>query len=318
VNAATGAGEYRSKIESDFTRFLYDPHSGWTAQLKDGTIKYFGQDETFRQDNEHGIFKWYLSNVEDSNGNFIVYDYEKDAQYGAVYPLKISYTYNDATEACNRVEFIREGRTDLIPSYTTHTEVITAERLKYIKTYSNDQLANQYVLHYDYGENSGRSRLRRVQLFGSDGTTALPANVFEYTPGGNGNFIGQKSLNISDKRLNARAFGDFDGDGYTDMVLSGRSGNDGSENNIWVSYSKGDGSFDPPTLIYHGYFGLGDSFYPLTGDVSGDGKCDIVMVWIDAREDSSGFWYEPAYQTYLSNGDRSFNSLSTPILNISG
>ena len=320
VDEASGSGEYRMKIESDFAKFYYEPASGWRILFKDGKVHYLGLTQESRQGDDDNMFRWYLSQIEDSNGNHIDYAYEHDVLNGPVYLTEIRYTLNGATDTGNMVKFINEpSRTDTIPDYTSHFRTIYTQRLQRIETYANNQIVNHYELVYDNGASSGRSRLIRVQRFGADGMTSLPATVFEYTEGGDGQFSSEKATSLAEKTIKAKAFGDFDGDGFNDIVVSGGSRMDGSGGKTWVLYSKGDGGFEDPILIDE----ISDrrwDFYPLAGDVNGDGLCDVIIIsitWDDSTIPADDLepeeYYEgyPEYQVFFGHDDRTFQAIET-------
>lgn len=103
VDEASGSGEYRAKIESEFAKFYYEPASGWRILFKDGKVHYFGLAQESRQGDADNVFRWYLSQIEDSNGNHIDYAYENDVVNGPVYLTEIHYTLNGATDTGNIV-----------------------------------------------------------------------------------------------------------------------------------------------------------------------------------------------------------------------
>jgi hypothetical protein len=66
-----GQREYRAKIEGAFVRYVKYGDDKWLATDKSGTVYQFGGAPGNRQENpDGGIFKWALSEVRDTNGNY--------------------------------------------------------------------------------------------------------------------------------------------------------------------------------------------------------------------------------------------------------
>ena len=310
VDEASGSGEYRTRIESEFAKFYYEPASGWRILFKDGKVHYFGLAQESRQGDADNVFRWYLSQIEDSNGNHINYAYEKDVVNGPVYLTEIHYTLNGATDTGNIIRFINEpSRTDTIPNYTSHFRTVYTQRLQRIETYANNQIVNHYELVYDHGASSGRSRLIRVQRFSADGMTALPATVFEYTDGGDGQFGSENAISLNGKGFKSKAFGDFDGDGFNDVVLCGDNWMANRSKDTWIIFSNGNGGFEEPILIDNEHGWAWWSYYPLAGDVNGDGHSDIVIITIGWKETEEYYDGYPEYQVFLGQDDRTFQEL---------
>ena len=216
----------------------------------------------------------------DTNGNTMTITYTKNQ--GAIYPNRINYTSNK-----NYVIFTTESRTDAVPQYNTLALVVMAKRLKTIEVYGNGQLSRKYVLDYQYGTSSKRSRLIKVQVYGSNGSTALPPMTFGWQEGNDGHFGTGQPSQVRSISSGYFRFADINGDGRDDFVMI----TGGSDREVYAYLSQGNtfGSAIHTTLS--GGSG-GGSVYLF--DVDSDGKADLV------KEAAANV------DTYHSNGDGSF------------
>lgn len=191
-----GSNEYRAKIESSFTKYVYNSSANsWAAYDKSGTEYQFGTTQASRMTNPENsiqVFAWYLDKVSDVYGNTVTYSYEKNNN--SVYLKYIDYTSNSSCDpvlnADKRVEFIYESteRPDKIYSYRTGWSSVIAKRLEKIKITidaNNDQSFEEsekiwiYNLSYALSSDTGRSLLTSIQLEDSESNT-LPAKTFTY------------------------------------------------------------------------------------------------------------------------------------------
>lgn len=282
---------YGAKIEGGFTKYWFEhPIEGWVATTRDETKYYYGQTAASRQqENNSKIFKWCLDKVVDSNGNTMTITYYKDNN-GEIYPAEIYYPGN------NNVKFILEStpRHDKPPRYNTTWKVVTAYRLKTIEVYGNGQLARKYVLTYDQGTSSGRSRLIEVKVYGSNGSTILPTMKFGWQEGGDGHFGNGQRKQLAHDITNCitcyKRFADLDGDGNDDFLMTYDYGS-----NVDAYLSQGDGTFG---AVKQTTLNNGSGAYVYLFDVNGDGKADLV------RCDSNNIY------TYLSKGTGYFEQYS--------
>lgn len=289
---SSGNGEYRVKIESQFTKYVYNASTGWVATTTDGTKYFYGQTTASRQDSTKGVFKWCLDRVEDTNHNFMYYTYTKDQ--GQVYPSRIYYTGNTAgLTAKNSVRFYLEGTSDVHVSYATKSEVKTAYRLKTIRMIGNSSISKVYGLKYDeldYASNITQVQLKEVTQYGSDvalsengeivsGTSRKIAGCSYYSPEKGFNQI-NKPLQIDFSTSLVRVQGDFDGNGQTDFLLTDSNSPDSeaivNPNSRTFSYLlNDDGSF---RIVQ---FSLGLDFVQalvrVQGDFNGDGLTDFLL-----------------------------------------
>ena len=172
------SGQYRSEIESSFSKFAYEG-SSWVVTDKSGTKYYFGQTSSSRQDYGSKVFKWSLDRVEDSQKNYLTISYTKEDSQ--LYPREINYTgnSNNSQEPAYSIEFSYESRSDSIVNYRPGFKVTTAKRLSEIKVKYQDEQVRRYVLSYTASQNS-RSLLSSVKIYGQDNSSSLPTISFEY------------------------------------------------------------------------------------------------------------------------------------------
>jgi RHS repeat-associated protein len=278
-----GVGYYETEIEDAFTKYYFDSETDrWVAYAKDGTRFYYGRTDNSRQITPDGVFQWCLDRVEDANGNDMTVIYTKDQ--GQIYPARIEYT-----DGSNSVEFTLENRPDTFTQYNTQSTVTTAKRLKQIDVYGNDVLAGTYVLSYELGPLTERSRLIQIN------ENTRPPTVFSWQNGGNGTF--DTAVETETGMMGAedpRSYlADLNGDGRADLIR--RSLNLSIQTyNTYLGRS--DGSFgsansndidvmpNEMTIIYF-------------SDIDGDGHTDLIK-----RNTYNVF------NVHLSRGDGFFDS----------
>lgn len=181
---------YAPRVDNgNFHRYLLTSN-GWELTDKSGVVYKFGSSANSRQDNASNtnqVYKWMLDKKEDLNGNYIVYEYYKDA--GQIYPQKINYTGHGSSVGIFEVEFLRQSRPDTYTSYKTAFEVTTNYRINEMQVKLNGLWVRKYSLTYTVGDNGYRSLIETITSSAKDKNgiiTTLPQTKFTYqktTPG---------------------------------------------------------------------------------------------------------------------------------------
>jgi len=297
-----GAGYYGAKIEEAFVKYKYNASTGsWTARAKDGTRYDYGTTASSRQAGGKGVFKWCLDAVEDSNGNRMTVSYIQDG--GQVYPSVLTYPGGSGTV---EVRLSRESRPDIPVKYDTGFRVETAKRLQGVSVYTGNRLVRKYVLEYETGSMGTTSRLKRVRLYGADGTTALPAVSFGYREGGRGVFDaavreGVMKWDLSPDEEPEVRFLEADGDGRADILVTWtyweeepalrdppQKAVSNKKRKGEIYRSKGDGTFQHYTSVTDYVSDPEEDIHP--GDVNGDGRTDLMLIKGDKPIDVRTFY----------------------------
>ena len=298
--------DYEAKVEND--SFLkYKLVAGvWIVTDKQGTIYKFGNyndSKIYNLSDTDKIYSWYLDEVEDTNGNSIKYFYVKNIANNFIYPDKIIYTGNGASEGIFSVEFKKESRQDF---YTINSAGFTQkinERIKSIETYISGTLKRRYDLTYVIGDNGKRSMLEKITENGRDAlgvTTTLPSFDLTYTKG-DINLVNTPSINYplvpDDSGTMPFSFSDntvkimdINGDGLKDIVKSRIDGT--GKTTFWVLKNNGagwevDNSWSQPTYSYINGSGRNITEYFVfsydidVADWNGDGKDDLIKFWAE-------------------------------------
>ena len=296
-------GTYGPRVENgDFLKYEYTTSSTWLITDKMGVVYTFGKTLADRQDDPNDntrIYKWLLSEVRDTNDNFIRYQYYKDA--GQIYPEKIFYTGHTQTDGIFEVEFVREDRTDNLSSFQTGFSVTNNYRFSQILVKINNQWQKKYYLNYEIGDNGNRSLLGGIQQAAPSQEQGLeatmPEDEFGYQVNAGWNdtsyvlpvdFIQVGGPDVTDLGVDIV---DINGDGLADLV-KGINGvrsvylNDGQN---WVLNT----SYILPYDLIVGDKNTGSNI----ADVNGDNLADFLI----SRRDYNNL-QNNIQEVYINNG----------------
>jgi len=281
---ANGYGTYRPEKERAFSTIRFLPDDSWSVTLKSGVSYRYGARADARQAGNQGTFKWYVSSIEDTNGNTISYFYT--SEQGQIYPDTIEYSDYYI------ISFFYEPRTDIRQSHASHAGVTTAQRLKTIAIENHQDTIRAYDLTYTDSANTLRSLLTRITLYGSDfrldaddvviGGSSLPPTLVTYNQDLTVFTAAPEQIRgdlasdqgYSDTHSHPVITGDWNGDGRQDI---GRAGDHYIE--FYISTQTG---FESLFSLYDLTAGQGyanNTDYPIiTGDWNGDGRTDVGRV----------------------------------------
>jgi RHS repeat-associated protein len=319
-------GTYGPRVENgDFLKYEYTTSSTWIITDKMGIVYTFGKIQADRQDNPNDntkIYKWMLSDVRDTNDNFIRYQYYKDA--GQIYPEKIFYTGHAEADGVFEIEFVREERSDNLGSFQTGFSVTNNYRLSQILVKIEGQWQKKYYLNYETSDNDSRSLLRGIQEAApsQEIEILMPENEFRYADSSvswliDDNFIVPAEIMSSGDYMGLH-ISEVNGDGLQDIVHAGLE-TDPNPNHDYFSVNKihinnGDNwqlesSIQSPlAFVYSDNIQTTGS---ILADVNGDGLDDVVQYF-------NGRWTDDVH-SYINNGngwtEESAWNLPEPLLN---
>lgn len=263
-NNLSAGSVYHTEAES-YNKITYISASGGFSVLsKEGLTSLYGNASQSRWcDDGSAILSWNLSRVTDPNGNYVDYTYDISSQPSESWLSRIDYTGNVNSTPTWNVRFSYIGTPHRRVFWRDEHDFAVGKLLKTVSIYNGNVPVYRYELTYDstYVE----PRLLRVQKIATNGDAYEPT-VISWAPIGSGAFM---SASISTSRKENILYGDFNGDGRTDIFTYSV----GSQNYV-VYYNDSNGlslSFRPYT--YSLQYSLKDA---QIGDYNGDGKTDII------------------------------------------
>ncbi len=170
----------------NFNKYVFSSNQ-WLMSAKNGWQYKFGYATSTQlsdPQNPDNISRWMLEEIRDMNGNYIKYEYFKDS--GQIYPSRIVYTGSGQQDGIFEISFLRESRTDVVPSYRTGFLVQSKYRINEIQVKTNGSWVRKYSFSYISGDNGWRSLLSAVIEYGKDelgNVIQLPPTEFKYQKG---------------------------------------------------------------------------------------------------------------------------------------
>jgi RHS repeat-associated protein len=193
--------------------------TGWfKVESKDGTVMEYGNSsDARRQDysNAPAVF-WLLKRIKYPDGNYIEFNYTEGENTRID---QINYTGNSNTgqDPYNKIKFdyFSATRSDNTVVYENGVAIRTNNLLERITVTTENQSQTVRTYELNYGFDNINSYLREITEKGSDGS-ALNSTIFKYGDIPQGFTLSSPSFALG-SAINVSS-GDFDGDGYTDIL----------------------------------------------------------------------------------------------------
>ncbi len=192
VSATATSAVYRARNERGFIRYQWYGRAPagaagyWTAEYPDGTIAYYGADETAAhtpvrtarvETATGGVYRYLLVARVDAWGHAIHYRYVKDGETS----LLDEITYVDTASGPRfSVRFAYEARGDNLSTGEPGFELILSQRLREIQVRSGSETIRRYLLTYESAA-GGVSRLAGVETRGRLDATMPARFTFAYS-----------------------------------------------------------------------------------------------------------------------------------------
>jgi RHS repeat-associated protein len=252
---------------------------------KDGTVMEYGNEDIAKGasvNNSGNWVYWRLYKVIDKNGNYVEYIYDNTDNDSRI--KEIRYTGNAATGLLpyNKIVFNYTERIDKNKVYEAGLSYEQKYLLSNI-TITGENNASFKVYTLKYSTDDMFSFLTEVEEAGKDGTK-LNSTIFKY--GDKPTDMTVQTQNCINGIVHDKASGDFDGDGYTDLLTTGFSYVNGvkviSDFRIWKRTASSS-SFvqSTPLTLLTGNFEINNNpinlYNSIAADFDGDGRDDILM-----------------------------------------
>ncbi len=271
---ANGHGTYIPKIQTGAVYHEFKADNTWEITDAAGVVYRFGTVSDAREQSDDGgrMYTWYLTEIEDTNGNKMIYEYTKSQ--GSVYLKRILYG-NEAQPYEVRFEPYFSGtleQFDVLPSYSRLFPVVEQKDLldsvEVFDPFSGDKIV--YELTYDTQGTFGSSEslsgttdylisIQQKGVAASGVETSLPPTEFEYES--------------------------YDGSRSFDIVYPDLSDENGYDNTYF------DGTEDSPVPMW------------IFADETGDGWEDLVSNVVRYKKINGSYHHLPYERLFVSQGN---------------
>ncbi|MDR1679192.1 MAG: hypothetical protein LBR81_05370 [Prevotellaceae bacterium] len=215
--AKKGLAGTEFRTEADQNNIILKQNDGFIVKTTDGKTLEYGQtaDARFlvKRGSTETTVAWLLNKMTDANGVAINYHYINNATKGEVYISSIDY-------ANKKIRFIYSDRSDPWTGKLYDANISRSVLLENIELYSNGTATGSYNLKYS--NENGISQLTEVTQTNRNGES-VNATVFKWNPIQNISRYDVRLIrsisNFSAENIDKIMQGDFDGDGFQDLVV---------------------------------------------------------------------------------------------------
>lgn len=208
---------YQTEIQSNLKiqQFGAGANIYFIVTMPDGTKNFYGN---YSGNNATEISTYFLVRTEDTDGNFIIYDYLRPLNASlCINNIQFSANINSNPTPLNKIHFVYEEASRTENTYINGTQITKKERLKRIEVITSMTFFRKYEFTYNTDSN-GYDKLIKYQEFNGNNEAANPIE-FTYNSTEETSFLGQTGatwLPPNDISL----IGDFNGDNSLDIVAS--------------------------------------------------------------------------------------------------
>lgn len=252
----------------------------FTAYTKSGLIFEYGNTTDSRvmsnvpnSTTAQVAIQWLVNKIQDRKGNYMTFTYLQDPATGEVYPDRIDYTGNATPGSVivpyNSIRFVYEARPDQTSLYGIRYQQKNTytKRLKSVEVYYQNTRIRAYNLSYILDQYTLLTQINETD--GAASPQSFNATTFEWSNETSG--LGT-AAEIATTGIGAnRVFGDFNGDGLTDIVTWFTTG---TRVTFLVYTNNGDRTF---TNLGSGSFDGGTNLRVAVTELNGDAINDIAF-----------------------------------------
>ncbi|MEO1518791.1 MAG: FG-GAP-like repeat-containing protein [Bacteroidota bacterium] len=255
------------------------------VQLKNGTIMEYGNrsDARLLNQNNTEVLIWRINRISYPDGNYMQFYWTSDYRDNRIYEIKYTGNTFSGLAPYNLIKFHYKVRTDQNTTYGGGSSMMSRYLLDRVEVRAENTTFKNYYLRY--GFDGVRSLLNSIEERGSDGT-ALNNTIFKY--GYQPNDFSIQTLSTIQGESADLFSGDFDGDGYTDILASPYSFQSGIKFNTSLKVYKRTSTNSNYSLSYSANLPTASTvvngmnipkFHNLiSSDFNGDGMDDIMTL----------------------------------------
>lgn len=203
------------KIEGTTTYFV--------VTAPDGSRSWYGSKGAGSLQNSVSLNSWYIVHYEDSNANFIDYNYKTVIYNGSsqLYIDTITFSGNTVAGIAvqNKIAFNYRNAKRIELDYLKGLPVYATQILEKIQVYSNNNIFRTYKIVHNEDTGLGYERIKSIQEINAQGEESNPVNFTYYlSPSNQQRTEKTYTNNLAFDKVDLA--GDFDGDGRLDFVAN--------------------------------------------------------------------------------------------------
>lgn len=266
------------------------------VERKDGTVMEYGNrsDARFLNQNNTEVLIWRINRIQYPDGNYIEFYWISDDRDNRIYEVKYTGNVNTGLAPYNVIRFHYKVRTDQKTTYESGSSILSRYLLDRVEVKAESSTVKNYQLVYSF--DNYRSILNSVTEKGSDGSS-LNSTIFKY--GNQPSHLSTSSTSVFAGTSVDLFSGDFDGDGYSDILAAPYAYNEnGIRYNTHLKVYKRTSTSSTISQFYSTSLpsdfrvvnGISspNAYNFMTSDFTGDGKDDIMTLKV--RIEGSQSW----------------------------